>query len=392
MNCDDAGLWLQAREGDIPPDEGKALRAHLEACPACRGLREAALGLDQSLAAVGRDLEGPFRDIRVVSLPPRGRHWARMAAAAALLLGVGAWLALRPGGETPSGPSPSPVAAVAPGSVLPVSGPFQACLADAEGGFGRSARLALRKGGSLHLEPGAVRLLEGALHVDAPEEAVTVRFGEASIKVTGEACLWTEGREERAASLSWLREAHADGDRILRIAVWSGKVEAGAGSMGAGGARLIVGEGEGRLEADPAAPALAWRGIPGWTTLRDETLALSDRAEDLLAPPEGGYVLEMLVRKSAAAEAAVRVATASGCYEVPAGVHLPVSEGWALLRLEAGGGWVRGTVGGATFISCPEGSLRQVAQRAATSQAGLRAWGGRVEAKRIRWRPYASRP
>ena len=94
--------WIESIDlhaaGWLSPAEEAALRAHLEACPACRAAHDAVLALSLDLKAAAPALRSPR--LRPEGVPARRIGWLAAAAAAVLLV------VLRPAREPASVPAP----------------------------------------------------------------------------------------------------------------------------------------------------------------------------------------------------------------------------------------------------------------------------------------------
>jgi anti-sigma factor RsiW len=111
MTCEHYSEWIDdAVDGTLAPDRQAQLDAHCRECESCRDLlhdlteiRAAASRLDRLTPSP--DLWNAIQSkVRPGSL---SRSWAPLAAAAALvlMLGAAAWIALGPGSRTPGGES-----------------------------------------------------------------------------------------------------------------------------------------------------------------------------------------------------------------------------------------------------------------------------------------------
>ena len=104
--------------------------------------------------------------------------------------------------------------------------------------------------------------------------------------------------------------------------------------------------------------------------------------------PESRFVGEILLRKRTA-EAGTDVLFQAGGrgWRIPLGAHLPSGDGWVRLRLERGQDSVRFLAGGREVLSVPPEALGSLLHPAPDAPAfGIRAWGGDVEVREVRWR------
>jgi len=105
MNCDEAREVLEEyRRGEVPPDAGLAVEAHLAACGACRGLREAHDALAGLVRGLPRTPAPPSLRRRILEGTGEQRRrfawlrrpWVAAAlAAAAVALILAPWLQFR---------------------------------------------------------------------------------------------------------------------------------------------------------------------------------------------------------------------------------------------------------------------------------------------------------
>ncbi|HLF94947.1 MAG TPA: FecR domain-containing protein, partial [Planctomycetota bacterium] len=105
ISCDQARAWMSDFiAGEILGEEQKALESHQEACAACRDEFDRLLLQDRAIAElVGESLSASLKE-RVRTGLARARTPRRaglIAAAACLVLAIGAWL-LWPAGEAPA--------------------------------------------------------------------------------------------------------------------------------------------------------------------------------------------------------------------------------------------------------------------------------------------------
>lgn len=103
--CCDPQRVFELAEGELPPDEEGSVRAHLNDCPACRGLYEEELELNASIGSVPvGETRSVCREV-AMALPTRLAGvrvvWAALATA---LLAV-ASLALSLDGTNPASPA-----------------------------------------------------------------------------------------------------------------------------------------------------------------------------------------------------------------------------------------------------------------------------------------------
>lgn len=378
MTCEQALFWIQVRPQDLEASQRELLEAHLKGCAGCRVRRQEVVDVSKSLLEIRNVLKDAPLLLARPTLPRRKPLWP-WAAAAALLVWFGisriAPEKTRIGGQPPrttQAPVPPPV----------LRGSCQAEAEDLEGVVGRSVLVSLRRGSALAVEGPVLTLKRGACRVDAPGEAVSLKAGGSLLNLT-DAAVSLEILE-KTTSFSWLGSAHAAEEPEVRIAVWRGRVEAAGRTLDAGQGAMLRGQ---RLIPDAQALETAWKGIGGWLAL--ESVSLRNSIQEFLPyPPAEGYVLEALVRKRVpTAELGLRLPAADGVYEFPLGALLPPSEAaWTRLRVECHRGWCRAAAGQAELVSCPLSDLGNTGRRAEGQGVGLRAWGGDVEVKEVRWR------
>lgn len=366
---------------DLEASQRRRLEGHLGECPACQARSHE---IQEVGSLLGRELarrEAPFAQ-EATPVLRRVRTWPWwLGAAAVLLLCI---KLLRPE-AVPVRPPQGSGQAVEVEAVPPplLQGFCRAETEDLEGVLGRSVLAALRKGGVLDARGARPVLIRGALHLDAPGEAMTLKAGEALL--TFEDASLTLEIMGRPAPLAWLASVFAEDGAGVRVAVWRGSVEATIG----GSPKTTLKEGQGALiQGGRLIPeqTSGWRGTEGWMPLEPAPFSLRDAARELLHEPPQGYVLEALVRKRLpVAELGVRMPGASGVYELPVGGSLQAAA-WTRLRLERRRGWHRISLGSSEVLSGPESRLRRAGALVEGKGVGLRAWGGDVEVKQVRWR------
>jgi hypothetical protein len=374
MICDPYIPLLALRREDLDPAEQTALEAHLGDCQACRARLERVEVLDR---AVRSEIPGMGRPFRRSGLPGR---WAWAAGlAAAVLIGVWRGASSRAPEPLPAAPATGTVATLpawdAPSGLLEPRGEDRECL------LGSSALVSLRAGGRVLLDPPAhaVTLQQGALHADTRGDRLAIRVGEVLLEAE-EATLCAEVLEGRTPPFSWLAAAHADEVPALSVVVRRGRI-----SLRAGDLLLALQEGEGGVwrqgRFDRGTPA-CWEPAP-WRKL-DVPALLRDGVLELPVP-SGGYLIEMLVsRKDPRAELGLRLAAGGRVFEIPVGSAWR-GAGWTRLRLAVGGGRCRASVGGVPLVDSALEALGRWPE-AAGKEPGIRAWGGDLEIRDVRWR------
>ncbi len=396
MDCREILFLLQMQPEELAAPRREALEGHLAACPACQGYRRRLQGIRRHLREGAAEFATPFHGLQRPSLPLPSRRipWPWIAAAAAAGLALYCRVTWLGPGE---GPQASPQAT--PATRAPISSPivFQGlCKAesgDRDGVVGRSVLASIRQGGTLRVEGSRLELVSGALHLDSPGEAVSVQAASGLLALEdGEVSLELL---RKPGTLSWLASAYADQAEEapwIRLVVWRGQASLVLGgektSLQAGQGVLMEG---GRLTLDKSLRSAAWRGLTGWVDLVHEPLVLKDSARDFLSVPhqdgKKGYVLEVLLRKRVPiAELSLRLSSEAGTFEFPVGAYLTASEQWTRIRLECQGGWCRASVGSSEIVSCAGTALERMGLRMEAGGVGLRAWGGDVEVKEVRWR------
>ncbi len=384
--CDEILDWIPLRKEDLDPAQREGLARHLEACGACRTLHQESgklsLRLEQEALWLGRSFPAPARPL-----------WTRALAASAAAAGLLLWAGLRESHPVPARAlSEPPGHAQAPAAIR--EGMCRAETGDLEGIVGRSVLVALRREGTVRVSGTDLELLSGALLLDSPGEAVRLRWGEARVSFSDAALSLetADGPPRAAASASaWMPRAEAASAPECHLAVLRGEVALDLGNgrtlLRAGQAALLKGD---VLSPEGAAGHPAWQGASGWIQLGDGDTLLQDAVRDFLqAPSGGGYVMEALIRKrETTAELGLRLAAPDGVYETPVGPALGGPEtGWTRIRMECRGGWFRAAVGETPIVSCPAQQLALAGRRSAGRGVGLRAWGGTLEVKQVRWRP-----
>lgn len=346
-----------------------ALEAHLARCAACRETLKALLVLSRGPAG---------------ALPRRAWPWA--VAAALLLVAGGWWLSrpLSPSGSSEDFPSAPGVEVLAE---TPAGPDWVADRGDLEGVAGRSVSLALRRGGALRVaEAGGaveIHLMGGTLHLESPGEPVRLLAG--GVLVAFEEAELAAGLEGApGGDNAWLvRSALADEAGPFHLSVLSGEVRLLSRTLRAGQSVRVGG---GILEE---APPVTWR-RSDWQLLEGVRLVVRDAARTLLdSPPATGYVLEAMVRKrDAQAEMSLCFEALGRAWEVPVGANLlGVQDRWTRVRIEVGPWRTRLVVGGRELIRVPTAELPlKLSPRPERKGVGLRAWGGDLEIRSVRWR------
>lgn len=385
MNCEQAAMLTQLRDGDLLPAERTELLGHLEGCVSCGLMRRDGETLASRIRAEGLRQSKPFSLRRA---KPGFRSWGWAAAAATLAAGFLLWRGGSGGLEAPSSlPVPPPSEALLPPEPV-LAGPFEAA-GDTEAVFGRAILAAVRKGTQLEAHADGITLHRGALYLESPGESVRVLCD--TLQLEGASASFTVERESPArVSSVWCREAMASDAEGVSITVWSGQVTARSGGVASvlHAGQSVCLHGDVWSEAAPAAPP-AWRGRQGWVPLQDAELKWKGSSRILLPELADGSQIDFLVRKAdRLAECALRVPVPKGMVEIPLGVCLPASKDWTRVRVTVRGGWCRIQVGATRVASAPLATLDQVGYLASGGESGfgLRAWGGDLVVSGARWR------
>ncbi|GEM_PF-6665026 len=332
---------------------------HLAACGACRS----------ALVALSRSC-------RRGGLQP-GLAW-RWAAAAALLVSAGVlWRASRTGDPPlpPSGLTFAPRDGVE------------------ENVLGASVKICAAPGSAWSRTGDGTLLLErGTLLLETFGERVLLRLpGLVVESVEGVLAAEIQAPAGASAWTGLVSEALASGSPEGRLTLLSGhalvRPDGAPDSVKISPGDSVRAD-DGRLL--PCAPVL-WRG-PSWTYPARDSGEIFNALEILLPhpppSPEGGYVLEVQVRKrSQQAALGILLPTEGRGHLVALGANLlGVGQEWTLLRTSCTGGRILVTAGEQVVLDLSEHDLGTRLPAEAVEGAGLKAWGGEIEFRRVRWR------
>lgn len=353
--CPSPEAWTRLSAGESPDE---ALLAHLASCSSCQDEVEALLKAERAPSALPK------------------RAWPAWSWAAALLLAA-SWILLRERGE---GPAPSPSAAPVPvrePDPLPRPGVAWRPGEPAYAVLGSSVSASLSRGGMVAWDPeGRLVLESGELALESPGEPVRLRIG--SLKAELSEGRLVAGFLPEPSDHAWVASAWASEPGRPFVRVEEGKARVGDKEMSKGWeARLVPG---GALEVVEAIPVPS-----GWTVLSGIADVVRE-SRAALPVPAGELRFEVLLRKGKGAECALAFQVGGEAYEVMLGSALPEGGGWVRAAVEIRSGWCRATAGEEVLVDCPVADLPKRAYPVRDPGWGLRAWGGNVELRGVRWR------
>lgn len=369
-DCPHPETWIAWAEGRLDPEVRAPLGSHLSSCVSCR----------KDLAALGLAPPAPpspeaFRRWRAL-LPLRRRTWVPYAAAAAVLVLAGGWTLRSTGGRSsrsslsshpiPAGPIVSEARLPQPG-VLSSSASLQEWVL---GPTSEAALAPLSRGGLS--QDGRFRLEEGRAWVESSGDPIRISLAgwDGALEVSDGAV----GLAVRPARVSFqMGEAWA-GEESWGITVVRGNVKAGD---------RILSAGESLGSGAPKEDFRGWKALPkAEGAFRDSARALQEAG----VPPS--YTAEFMVRKKQVeAEGALRFRAGGKAWEFLLGEQMP-SSGWVRVRLEVSPARVRLLAGGRECLAAAPERLGALIYPSDAGEAlAVRAWGGDLELKEVRWRP-----